>query len=538
MFILQYVSFPLQNFVEILIPPNLAFECSIPEGVSLQMKAYFYENTSAVMIQFHTLMDKLTLWSSDSNVENATGYHGGILQYATMSQSGAPWYLASSVNHTVNAIIMVTFFTQNDPVPGACNQEFTPENEPRIHFNATPSSDLAVVEFANANVGEGKGQFPPACDDATAKTSYLQYDVFIYYMPAKDYYVETMNNALLKMMTPESIKKNGLKIKSLKGFEPKAVFMALFKNRGIVYNVVVYDTLQNISSAYIPFVNYACDSKVNTTVCTYMDMGPTLVYTFSGLVGVILCFLGHWTFMYEMFMFGFLPTVVGFYMIFAANTAMLSYAIMTASVTLGLFGGAVLTSFWWRFGKVTPVVLWISLVLGFHVASVLFFTPFGYLNVWQSTASFGLAFASVILIVPIFGLLFPKWISIIASSVVGSYMMIATLSFFIGGIMQYIIQNIVHRASADHFDNAVYVLPGSPLDYILGALWCILAAGGVACQKFLTRKEPNFPECPYHSFIEKRKAIRLGYQESPQNVLVSGTVNLLDSDQSPLVGDL
>lgn len=108
-----HVSFSLPNLLEVLVPPNVPFECSIPEGVSLQLKAYFYENTSAVMVQFHTLMDKLTLWSSDPDVENTTGYHGGILQYATISQSGAPWYLASSVNHTVNAIIMVTFFTEN-----------------------------------------------------------------------------------------------------------------------------------------------------------------------------------------------------------------------------------------------------------------------------------------------------------------------------------------------------------------------------------------------------------------------------------------
>ncbi|XP_071830788.1 transmembrane 7 superfamily member 3-like isoform X1 [Apostichopus japonicus] len=516
------------------VPSNQLFNCFIEDSIIYTIEVEL-ENAVAVMTQFHSLQDEVAL-NDSSTRESITGRHEGLLRYTGESESIASWTVQSYVNHTVHTVMMITLFQANDPIPGACNQVFVPENEPNLHLTEAP--DLALIKFAAANVGSPKGS--PCYAGSKSPAMALLYDLYIYYMPTKSYSETVMFGAVEKMSTPTYIMKHGQKVSSFTALQKKEVFLALFKNRGIVHNVLVFDPAKNMTTAaYVPLIDYACDEKSQgSVVCTYTDMGPTLVYTFCGLLGVILCFLGHWTFLYEVYMFGFLPTVLASFVIFTAHTDLYPYGVYTISVTLGTLGGATLMGLWWRFGRVLPTVLWISLVLGFQLSSVLFFTPFGYMSIWQNNAAFGLAFASSILVVPIFGLIFQLWVSYLACAVIGSYMMIATLSFFFGGILHYIIQNIVHRASTENFGQAVFILPKSPVDYTLITLWFFLVVGGVATQKYLTRRESDFPTCPYRSFKERRRLLRMRSREVPETVLTSGTVNSSDNERTPLVGDL
>ncbi|KAG9460447.1 hypothetical protein GDO78_021768 [Eleutherodactylus coqui] len=167
--------------------------------------------------------------------------------------------------------------------------------------------------------------------------------------------------------------------------------------QGVIYNVVVRDPLLNTSAAYVPVHTYACNFSAAADNCANLGKTSTKVFfTFGAVFGLFICFFGHRYLKIDFFSMGFI--IFGFFMfVLLTNVTPLNHdARLMLTALTGVVGGLMLVGYWWRFGCIYFCILLVGLVLGFLVASIVFFTPIGKKwsprVTWNRIQSFYLAF--------------------------------------------------------------------------------------------------------------------------------------------------
>ena len=81
-------------------------------------------------------------------------------------------------------------------------------------------------------------------------------------------------------------------------------------------------------------------------------------------------------------MFGFLAFTLIFYQVIAREASISDVGTLVLSGLLGLIGGAMFLGLWWKCGFPVLTVLFIGLVMGYLVSSILFYTPLGKNNIY------------------------------------------------------------------------------------------------------------------------------------------------------------
>ncbi|MEE6477480.1 hypothetical protein FKM82_011530, partial [Ascaphus truei] len=222
-----------------------------------------------------------------------------------------------------------------------------------------------------------------------------------------------------------------------------------------------------------------------------------IFFTFCALVGLFICFCGHRYLKTDFFFTGFIIVGFLFFILFTRVTT-LDYDIRLAlTAVMGVFGGVLLVACWWRYGGVLICILAVGLVLGFLMASIVFFTPMGNLRTFQNDAVFWLVFSCISLVLPVVLLSFPKILNIMSCAIVGSYTLVLAIDCYLYTSLAYITLNILKRALNSDFSTAYTSVPLQTNDFTIIAVWAVLAVSGAATQFHREKKNPSFPPTPY-----------------------------------------
>ncbi|XP_078405654.1 transmembrane 7 superfamily member 3-like [Cetorhinus maximus] len=490
-----HITIPLLEPVSILLKPN---ECKhiVVTNVSSQ--------TTFVVTQVYTHMQNVTVSLSKSFPADAsyTSSSAGVV----LMLKPAMFYIQAG-EEMVSAVLFALSYTAPDPVPGACNTEFVLENDPSLHLKYNIYE--TAVMFAPANLGTVRQLSPPACDGKTdVHTRWrLTYDIYQYFLPENDLTMESLTKGMSKMSSVQQIEKNGIKITTVNSFQQTIIYGNSYIGTGVIYNVIVRDPHLKTSASYAPVSTYACNLPSEGYQCKNSDKNFIYVQvlcTVIGVYGLILCLIGHRIFEAEFLFFGFL--IFGFisFVLVTRFSALNFINRLEIMIAAGLLGGVVVTLVRCIFGIPVPCVVFVGMVLGFLVASIVFFTPLANFTLFRNDINFWLIFLCVMLVVPTVLILFPKTLNIITCALVGSYAAIIAVGVYVYTSLTYIILNVIKRAIHSDFAKVESDAPFQRRDFILTSIWAVLFISGVTLQFILERNRLPFPPCPYDNWRRRR----------------------------------
>ncbi|CAN2391214.1 transmembrane 7 superfamily member 3 [Pristimantis euphronides] len=457
-------------------------------------------NVSFVLFQVHSQYINMTL-SVDkipNTNDSETGSDVGLLTGLRTNQTVCTWYLETSYLDTVLASAITVPYTERNPIPGACNLEFSLDIDPNVYLQYNLYE--TVIIFAPANLGHARNATPPACDVQTGQASRwrLQYDIYQYFLPENNLNESVLLTHLQKMSMVPQITANGIKLATLTSSDRTTMSFSSVPGQGVIYNVVVRDPVLNTYAAYVPVHTYACSFSAAMDNCATLGKTSTKVFfTFCAAFGLFICFFGHRCLRIDFFSVGFI--IFGFFtfILLTRFTYLNHDARLMLTAVAGVVGGLMLVGYWWRFGCIYLCILLVGLVLGFLVASIIFFTPIGDYATFRNDSVFWLTFTCIALMVPACLLPFPKTLNILSCSVIGSYAVVLAIASYLYTSLSYITLNILKRALNRNFSTAYSSVPFQKNDFIIIAVWAILVVTGVTTQVYRERDRPAFPPTPY-----------------------------------------
>ncbi|XP_075066610.1 transmembrane 7 superfamily member 3 [Mixophyes fleayi] len=465
-------------------------------------------NVSLVLFQVHSQYLNVTLSSSKvlSTNDSETGSDAGLLTVLRPGQTQCTWYLATSYPDPLLTTAVTIPYTERDPVPGACNLEFDLDIDPNLYLQYNLYE--TVIKFAPANLGYAREASPPACDVQMGQDSRwrLQYDIYQYFLPESNLNDSVLLAHLQKMSMVPQVIANGVKLTTLTSSDRTAMSFLSIPGQGVIYNVIVRDPVLNTSAAYVPVHTYACNFTAAVDSCSTLGKVSTKVFfTLCAVYGLFICFFGHRYLKTEFFAMGFI--MFGFLMfVLISRTTELNYDARLSLTTLtGIIGGLLLLGYWWRFGCIYLCMLLVGLVLGFLVASIVFFTPIGDYATFRNDGIFWLTFTCIALLVPISLLPYLKILNILTCSVIGSYTVVLAIDSYLYTSLSYITLNVLKRALNNAFSTAYTSVPFQTNDFIIIAVWVVLVVSGVTTQLYRERQRPPFPPTPYLIWKRERE---------------------------------
>uniref|UniRef100_A0A8C9F6B9 Transmembrane 7 superfamily member 3 n=1 Tax=Pavo cristatus TaxID=9049 RepID=A0A8C9F6B9_PAVCR len=450
-------------------------------------------NVTVIIFQVHSQQSDV----NPSTNSSGTGVDRGLISILRPQQTVCTWYLRSlDANQVLSTAISMPYM-EKDPIPGGCNLEFDLEVDPNIYLDYTLVD--VRIKFAPANLGYMRGANPPSCDSGTGQNSRwrLRYDVYQYFLPENNLSEMVLMSHLRKMSEVQSIKANGVKMLTVTSDDKTDVYFSSLPGQGVIYNVIVWDPLWNTSAAYVPVHTYACSFADLVDNCSSLSkLSTKIFFTALAVLGLFTCFFGHrfWKTGMEM-----LPRflVQNFLFYFSVRLVLTAVA--------GITGGILLVASWWRFGSVLLCMLIIGLVLGFLFSSMVFFTPLGDYRVFRDDVVFWVTFSSVALMIPVLFVGCPRILNILACGIVGSYSVVLAIACYVYTSLAYIALDLLRRILNDYFSRAYTNVPFQTNDFIVLAVWLMLALSGVTVQLRRERSEVPFPPHPYLTWKRERE---------------------------------
>ncbi|GCB64757.1 transmembrane 7 superfamily member 3-like isoform X1 [Scyliorhinus torazame] len=490
-----YIKIPLLEPVSVLLEPN---ECKriVVTNISSQ--------TAFVIAQVYTHMQDVMVSLSPSFPADAsyTSPSAGVV----LTLTPATFFIRAG-EEMVSAVLFALSYTALDPIPGACNTEFSLENDPNLHL--TYDRYETAVTFAPANLGTVRQLAPPACDVKTdVHTRWrLTYDIYQYFLPESDLTMESLSKGMNKMSSVQEIERNGIKITTRNSFQQSITYGNSYIGTGVIYNVIVRDPHLKTSASYAPVSTYACSLSSEGYPCKNSDKNVVYIKvlcTVIGVYGLILCLIGHRIFEAEFLFFGFL--IFGFmsFVLVTRFSALNFIHRLTITVAAGLLGGVIVTLIRCILGIPVPCVAFVGMVLGFLVAAIVFFTPLANFTIFRNDINFWIIFCCVMLVVPTVLILRPRALNIITCALVGSYAVIVAIGVYVYTSLTYIVLNVIKRTIHPDFAKVESDAPFQRTDFILTSIWAMLFVSGVSLQFILERNRLPFPPCPYDNWRRRR----------------------------------
>ncbi|XP_010795659.1 transmembrane 7 superfamily member 3 [Notothenia coriiceps] len=462
-----------------------------------------------ITLQFHTQHRNATL--SYTRIPgpgtSLTAVDSGLLAALLPGQVSLSLFLSSPDGDTVVGTGVILPYSSSDPLPGACNTEFTLDIDPNvyIHYNLYETE----IRFAPANLGNERGETPSPCDISTEATTRwrLQYDIYQYFLPENDLSERSLFTGIQAVADIQGMMENGRLVMTLLSSDMSMVVFTSIPGQGVVYSVVVRDPLLNTSASYVPSHTYACSFVSTLDGCQTLGKISTKVFfTIAGMAGLFICFFGHRFFKCELFCMGFSFATFFFFVLVTRTTGLEYDMCLAVSAVIGVVGGVLLVMSWWRFGSVMACIVVVGLMLGFLIASTVLFTPLGDLDVFRrSDAVFWVTFCCIMLIVPLFFVRWPREGNIITCGVVGAYAVVLAVNAYIYTSLSYISLNILKRFLNNNFSAVFTDVPFQAVDYIMITAWVVLGVSGMVLQLYRERSRPFFPPSPYLMWLQERE---------------------------------
>ncbi|KAF7246672.1 Transmembrane 7 superfamily member 3, partial [Varanus komodoensis] len=465
-------------------------------------------NVTVIVFQIHTHHKNVTISfdKKPSTNNSGTGVDKGLVYILRPEQTVCTWYLQAVDANQVFSTAVSFSQTERDPIPGGCNLEFNLEIDPNIYVEYNLAE--THIKFAPANLGYMRGANPPSCDSTTSHNSRqrLYYDIYRYFLPENDLSEVTFVSHMRKMSDVQHVIANGVKVMTLTNQDKTDLYFSSLPGQGVIYNVIVRDPLWNTSAAYVPAHTYACSLSNSVNNCsTLRNLSTKIFFTSLAVLGLFICFLGHRFWKTDLFFMGFI-SVAFFFFIAVSRTSSLNYDVsLGLTAVAGVVGGLLLVACWWRFGFVILCMMIVGLVLGFLVASTVFFTPIGDYKVFQDDAVFWLTFCCIVLMVPVVFVGCPRVLNILTCGIIGSYTIVLATACYVYISLSYISIDLLRRILNEDFRRTYTSVPFQPNDLIVLAVWAMLAIGGITVQLRRERHEPPFPPHPYRIWKRERE---------------------------------
>ncbi|KAF6340628.1 transmembrane 7 superfamily member 3 [Rhinolophus ferrumequinum] len=466
-------------------------------------------NVTFLIFQIHSQYQNTTIsFSKQTRLPNSsgTGTDKGLVFILRPEQSMCFWYLETLDAEPVQNVAIPLSYSERDPVPGGCNLEFDLDIDPNIYLEFDFFE--TTIKFAPANLGYARGTDPPPCDIRTGQDSRwrLQYDVYQYFLPEDDLTEEGLLKHLQRMAEVPQVTANAIKVVTLTANDKTSVSFSSLRGQGVIYNVIVWDPFLNTSAAYVPVHTYACSFEAMEGNCSSLGRVSTKVFfTLFALLGLFICFFGHRFWKTELFFIGFIFMGFFFYILISRLT-LINYDVrLILTAITGSVGGLFLVAAWWRFGILMLCMLCVGLVLGFLVSSVTFFTPLGNLTVFRNDDVFWVTFSCIAILIPVVFMGCLRMLNIVTCGFIGSYSVVLAIDSYLYTSLSYITLNVLKRALNTHFRRAFTNVPFQTNDFIILAVWGMLAVSGITLQIRSERGRPSFPPHPYKLWKRERE---------------------------------
>uniref|UniRef100_A0A8C3YRF6 Transmembrane 7 superfamily member 3 n=1 Tax=Catagonus wagneri TaxID=51154 RepID=A0A8C3YRF6_9CETA len=465
-------------------------------------------NVTFLIFQLHSQYQNTTISFSEMLLPNAsgTGTDKGLVFILRPEQSMCTWHLETLDAEPVQNVAIPLSYSERDPVPGGCNLEFDLDIDPNIYLQYNFFE--TTIKFAPANLGYARGTAPPPCDIKTGQDSRwrLQYDIYQYFLPENDLTEDALLRHLQRMAEVPQVKANAVKVVTLTADDKTIVSFSSLWGQGVIYNVIVRDPFLNTSAAYVPAHTYACSFEAVEGNCFSLGRVSTKVFfTLSALLGLFICFFGHRFWKTELFFIGFILMGFFFYILITRLTPLKYDVRLILTALAGSVGGIGLVAAWWRFGILMLCMLCVGLVLGFLVSSVTFFTPLGNLKIFRDDAVFWVTFSCIAVLIPVVFMGCLRILSILACGFIGSYSVVLAVDSYLYTSLSYIALNVLKRALHVDFHQAFINVPFQTNDFIVLAVWGMLAVSGITLQIRRERGQPFFPPHPYKLWKRERE---------------------------------
>ncbi|XP_074124880.1 transmembrane 7 superfamily member 3 isoform X1 [Sminthopsis crassicaudata] len=465
-------------------------------------------NVTFIIFQVHSQYKNITVsfYKNPPPGASGTGVDKGLVSILRPEQSICTWYLESSDADNVWSVAVPLSYSEKDPVPGGCNLEFDFDVDPNIYLEYNLYE--TVIKFAPANLGYPRGTDPSPCDLGTGLDSRwrLQYDVYQYFLPENNLTEEVLLRHMQKMSMVSQIEASGFKVATLKSSDKTIVYFSSIPGQGVIYNVIVRDPVLNTSAAYVPAHTYACHFTTILDNCSSIGRLSTKVFfTIFAILGLFICFFGHRFWKTELFFIGFIFVGFFFYILITRLTLLQYDDRLILTAVAGGLGGILLVMVWWRFGLILVCMLCVGLVLGFLISSVAFFTPLGELKIFHDDAVFWVAFSCMAISIPIVFIGCLRILNILACGITGSYSVVLAIDSYFYTSLSYITLNVLKRAVNTNFNRAYTNVPFQTNDFVILAIWGMLAVSGITLQIRRERGRPFFPPHPYKMWKRERE---------------------------------
>lgn len=515
-----------------IIPHNVVkcFEVNSKEIVTLQqyyttqyIEFYNAEHYDFVILQAHSQYRNNTV-SIQQYTEYGKSYeslHSGLIKRKQNTKNNMVIYIKSSDYDNVKSLLMAVPVSRNYPIPGGCCLTCALENDPNLHVSY--DRYRTVLRFQRASKYYSSITSPD-CDRSEKPATYdLVYNVYFMYLKENDYSEKNLFNSLYEMSTPKGIKSKGTLLTTLESKSSLVVQLETASAQGIIFNVIVTDKSSgsDLETAYVPTALYACNftsPKGIPDSCNAKGSTTVLVFCLTfGALGFLLSIAGFKLFRLFIFSCG-----TGFYwfLIFIIMSRYLTLAYenpngtLIVSFMLAILGGG-FTLFLYAYTKsfYFIVVPKLCLFFGFFISSIIFYTPFGQLEIWQVDYQFILGFSSISLLFSFVGLFYPKAMCYLSSSMMGSYALIMIPNYFLRANMQYIILTVVNHVIIPKFGYLYLHRIYSTNEYILTGAWALAFLLGFIIQYYTTKDQKFYysgKELRTKVYVKLTQSINLG----------------------------
>uniref|UniRef100_A0A3Q1MR19 Transmembrane 7 superfamily member 3 n=1 Tax=Bos taurus TaxID=9913 RepID=A0A3Q1MR19_BOVIN len=414
-------------------------------------------NVTFVIFQIHSQYQNTTISFSETLLPNAseTGTDKGLVSILRPEQSMCTWHLETLDPEPVQNVAIPLSYSESDPIPGGCNLEFDVDIDPNIYLEYNFFE--TTIKFAPANLGYARGADPPSCDVKMGPDSRwrLQYDVYQYFLPENDLTEEVLLRHLQRMAEVPQVQANAVKVVTLTADDKTSVSFSSLRGQGVIYNVIVRDPFLNTSTAYVPTHTYACSFEAEEGNCSSLGRVSTKVFfTLFALLGLFICFFGHRFWKTELFFIGFI--FMGFFF----------YILIT---------------------RLTPIKY------------------DGNLKIFRVDAVFWVTFSCIAIFIPVVFMGCLRILNILSCGFIGSYSVVLAVDSYLYTSLSYITLNILRRALHVDFRRAFVNVPFQTNDFIVLAVWGMLAVSGITLQIRRERGRPFFPPHPYKLWKRERE---------------------------------
>eukprot|EP00126_Sphaerothecum_destruens_P011301 Sdes_comp20890_c0_seq1m18011 len=476
-----------------------------------------------VILGSRTQFKPIQLCSMDKR-QVASGISLGLFSLLKASDVNTNFQL-ETIQNRVTAHVTALVGHEDDPIPGACCQYCEVDVDPQVKVSTNEISQH-LVSFENGNIGTKYGQVSPICE----LNRRLTYSLYYYRVSQdKDFDEDILFDGFTKMSNVSSILKYGTLLKVIRSWDRKQILVNEKFGRGVIYNIIVTDSLNGYQSAYSSASTYACNITSTDVKNSCHSLNPfenAALYVCLS-IGIFLCLFAHAWFGLEVFLCGgwwggFCMYAFSERMIYQSFLGFSSSQLKFLLTLSGFFlFGSVLYS-WFRFHRGFHIPLhFIGISMGLICAGCVFVSPIGQHRIWSNDTCYWSWILTLSLIAPTIVLCAfeEKFLNIFSASFCGSYLLVIALDFFLDTNMTKIMGEIIHRASIPGYGAAYNpgITFGEP-EFILIGMWAMLCCTGIYWQYHVTAKHIDyFVHIRLHQPPGNLQIIRSQYQRIPSH---------------------